>query len=213
MAAADEGLHTGPPPYWEAAKAHLRAADPIIADLIDRYESPPLRSKGRLLETLVHSIVGQQISARAADAVWSRLVTLVDDVSPEGLSAVSDTALREVGLSGRKVEYIRGIVSAAPTLSTTPWAQMSDGEIHTVLCALRGIGPWTADMLLIFCFLRPDVLPLGDIGVVRVMERLFGDGASLTPSALRSIGAKWAPYRTVATWYLWRSLDPEPVEY
>ncbi len=213
MPAADAGLHTGPPAYWAAAKAHLRTVDQTIAGLIDRYESPPLRSKGRLFETLVHSIVGQQISARAADAVWSRLVALVDDVSPEGLSAVDDAALRTVGLSGRKVEYIRGIVSAAPTLSATPWTRMSDEEIHTVLCALRGIGPWTADMLLIFCFLRSDVLPLGDIGVVRVMERLFGDGDPLTPGALRAIGAKWAPYRTVATWYLWRSLDPEPVEY
>lgn len=213
MPAADRGPKAGLPPYWEAAKAHLRAVDPIIAGLIDQYESPPLRSKGRLFETLIHSIVGQQISAVAADAIWNRLVTLVGPIEPDAFNAVTDTDLRAVGLSGRKVEYIRGVTAAAPRLAATAWADLSDGEIHKTLCALRGIGPWSADMLLIFCFLRPDVLPLGDIGVVRVMERLYGEGRSLTPAALRDIGACWAPYRTVATWYLWRSLDPEPVEY
>ena len=213
MAGADGALQTGPPPYWAAAKTYLRAADPIIAGLIDQYESPPLRSKGRLFETLIHSIVGQQISARAADAIWSRLVESVGDVSPEGVNAVPDAALRAVGLSGRKAEYIRGIVKAAPALANRPWSALSDDEIRAALTDLRGIGPWTADMLLIFCFLRPDILPLGDIGVVRVMERLYGAGQPLTPEALRTIASPWAPYRTVATWYLWRSLDPEPVEY
>jgi len=213
MAVADSPIQTGPPAYWEEAKSHLRAADEILADLINRYESPPLRSKGRLFETLVHAVVGQQISARAADAIWQRLVSLIEDVSPAPLSAVSNVALREIGLSGRKVEYLRGLIDEAPMLASTPWAQLSDDQIRKRLCALRGIGPWTADMLLIFCFLRPDILPLGDIGVVRVMERLFNDGNALKPKALAALGTRWAPYRTVATWYLWRSLDPEPVEY
>jgi len=213
MAAAEPALPTGAPSYWEAAKAHLRSVDPVVGGYIDRHEEPPLMGKGRLFETLVHSIVGQQISARAADAIWGRVKALVGTFDPDRFDAVSDDALRGAGLSGRKVEYVRGVVGAAPELDATAWATMTDQRVRDTLCALRGIGPWTADMLLIFCFLRPDVLPLGDVGVVRVMERAFGDGGPLTPERMALIGDRWRPYRSVATWYLWRSLDPEPVEY
>jgi len=184
-----------------------------VGGYIDRHEEPPLEGKGRLFETLVHSIVGQQISARAADAIWGRVEALVGAFEPSRFDTVGDDALRGAGLSGRKVEYIRGIVRQAPTLNAIPWSTMDDQRVRQTLCTLRGIGPWTADMVLIFCFLRPDVLPLGDVGVVRVMERAFGGGGRLSVEAMARIGDRWRPYRSVATWYLWRSLDPEPVEY
>ena len=201
------------PEYWQSAKDYLRTADSVIADLIERFEEPPLSSKEELFETLIHSIVGQQISAIAADAIWGRLGKLVELGIPDSFAAVKDQELRDVGLSFRKIEYIRGIIEAWPHLSTVDWNNSSDEEVRKELVALRGIGPWTVDMILIFNLLRPDILPLGDVGIVRMIERLYADGESLDQEELLEIGSKWIPYRTVACWYLWRFLDPEPVEY
>jgi DNA-3-methyladenine glycosylase II len=201
------------PDYWDVAKQHLRSVDTVIGDLIDRFEEPPLSSKEELFETLIHSIVGQQISAIAADAIWGRMGQLIDLSNPESFEQVSDQELRDVGLSFRKIEYIRGIILAWPHLSTIDWDNISDDEVRKELISLRGIGPWTTDMILIFNLLRPDILPLGDIGVVRMIERFYADGEPLGQDELLEIGSRWIPYRTVATWYLWRVLDPEPVEY
>ncbi|MGY8669773.1 MAG: DNA-3-methyladenine glycosylase family protein [Candidatus Poseidoniales archaeon] len=201
------------PDYWDVAKQHLRSVDTVIGDLIDRFEEPPLSSKEELFETLIHSIVGQQISAIAADAIWGRMGQLIDLSNPDSFEQVSDQELRDVGLSFRKIEYIRGIILAWPHLSAIDWDNISDDEVRKELISLRGIGPWTTDMILIFNLLRPDILPLGDIGVVRMIERFYADGEPLGQDELLEIGSRWIPYRTVATWYLWRVLDPEPVEY
>jgi DNA-3-methyladenine glycosylase II len=201
------------PDYWDVAKQHLRSVDTVIGDLIDRFEEPPLSSKEELFETLIHSIVGQQISAIAADAIWGRMGQLIDLSNPDSFEQVSDQELRDVGLSFRKIEYIRGIILAWPHLSAIDWDNISDDEVRKELISLRGIGPWTTDMILIFNLLRPDILPLGDIGVVRMIERFYADGEPLGQDELLEIGSLWIPYRTVATWYLWRVLDPEPVEY
>ena len=201
------------PPYWNHAKAHLRASDPILAAVIDAHEEPPLRSKGRVFETLVHAIVGQQISAKAASAVWGRLVALLKAVTPEQISRQPVAALRGVGLSGRKVEYIKGLADNARWLDTLDWTELDDDAVRKKLVSLRGVGPWTAEMVLIFTLLRPDVLPLGDIGVIRAVEQLYAGGASLTKDKVAEIAASWAPYRTVGVWYLWRHIDADPVEY
>jgi len=201
------------PPYWSDAKTHLRAVDPIMGAIIDAHEEPPLRSKGRIFETLVHAIVGQQISAKAADAVWGRFLSLVGKVTPEDILAQTVDSLRGVGLSGRKVEYIQGLAENAAWVDTFDWFTCGDDEVRKKLVSLRGIGPWTAEMALIFSLLRPDVFPLGDIGVIRSIEGLYAAGERLPIEKIEAIGAVWAPYRTVATWYLWRHLDAEPVEY
>jgi DNA-3-methyladenine glycosylase II len=138
---------------------------------------------------------------------------LIDLSNPDSFEQVSDQELRDVGLSFRKIEYIRGIILAWPHLSAIDWDNISDDEVRKELISLRGIGPWTTDMILIFNLLRPDILPLGDIGVVRMIERFYADGEPLGQDELLEIGSRWIPYRTVATWYLWRVLDPEPVEY
>jgi DNA-3-methyladenine glycosylase II len=200
------------PTYWEEAKAYLKERDSVLGELITLYEDPPLRSKRNLFETLIHSIVGQQISALAADAIWKRFLSLVGDVSPQGILAHPSEVLKAVGLSGRKVEYIQGL-AREDWLLEHPWHEESDDEVRKRLCALRGVGPWTAEMILIFSLLRPDIFPLGDIGVVRSIEKLYAEGKRLSNEELLTIGEVWKPYRTVATWYLWRSLDPEPVEY
>ena len=201
------------PEYWGAAKQYLRSADAVIGGLIDQYEEPPLSSKDELFETLIRSIVGQQISAIAADAIWGRMGLLIELKTPGSYAKVSDQELRDAGLSFRKIEYIRGIVESWPRLSLIDWGKMSDEEVSKELISLRGIGPWTVDMILIFNLLRPDIFPLGDVGVVRMIEPLYANGESLDTKELNKVGDVWAPYRTVAVWYLWRSLDPEPVEY
>ena len=201
------------PSYWSEAKAHLRSVDPVMARVIDAHEDPPLHSKQCVFETLVHAIVGQQISAKAADAVWKRLLDLLGDVTPDCIQAQRTEAMRSVGLSGRKVEYIQGLARDAAWVDTHDWSVLSDDAVRKKLIALRGIGPWTAEMVLIFSLLRPDVFPLGDIGVIRAIEDLYANGARLPIEEVTRVGAVWAPYRTVGTWYLWRHLDAEPVEY
>ena len=201
------------PAYWEEAKAHLRRVDPVLAVVIDAHEEPPLRSKLNVFETLVHSIVGQQISAKAADAVWGRFVHLVGEVSPVTIAKHSSDALRAVGLSGRKVEYILGLATESQWVATHAWMDCTNDEVTDRLLALRGVGPWTVEMVLIFSLLRPDILPLGDIGVIRAVEQLYADGKRLEKSAVAAIAEPWAPFRTVGTWYMWRHLDAEPVEY
>ena len=192
---------------------HLRTCDSTMKDLIDEFEEPPLRSHGRLFETLARAIVGQQISAKAADAVWGRLLELIKTVEPSCVLEQTPEALRSVGLSGRKVEYIQSLAERADWLSHQPWSTMSDKDVIKQLCTLRGIGPWTAEMMLIFTLLRPDVLPLGDIGVVRCIEKLYAGGQALDEAQLLKIAEPWRPYRTVGVWYLWRYLDAEPVLY
>lgn len=201
------------PLYWHDAKAHIRAVDPILAAVIDAHETPPLRSRGRVFETLVHAIVGQQISARAAAAVWGRLVALLGAVTPEQIRQQPVEALRGVGLSGRKVEYIVGLAENAAWVDSFDWTGLDEDAVRNKLVALRGVGPWTAEMVLIFSLLRPDILPLGDIGVIRAVEQLYAGGAALTKDRVAKIASSWAPYRTVGVWYLWRHLDAEPVEY
>ena len=200
--------------YWGEGKAFIRSVDPLLGAIIEGREEPPLYSRDDLFQTLVRSIVGQQISSMAAAAIWQRFVTLVGGkVTAGAVGEQDEPALRGVGLSSRKAEYILGIVTAWPHLKTVDFDSMSEKEVRQELLALRGIGPWTIDMVCIFTLLKPDILPLGDVGVVRMIERLYNDGEKLSKSECAEIGERWAPYRTVAAWYLWRGLDPEVVDY
>jgi len=201
------------PSYWNDAKAHIRAVDPILAAVIDAHEEPPLRSRGRAFETLIHAIVGQQISAAAAAAVWGRLVGLLQSVTPAQISRQPAEALKGVGLSRRKVEYIKGLAENARWVQTLDWSTLDDDAVRKKLTALRGVGPWTAEMVMIFTLLRPDILPLGDIGVIRAVEQLYAGGSALSKEQVAEIAASWGPYRTVGVWYLWRHIDADPVEY
>jgi DNA-3-methyladenine glycosylase II len=203
----------GVPPYWEAAKAHLKAVDPVLEEIITAYEEPPLRSSGRPFETIIRSIVGQQISAKAAASIWARFLALAGEISPPSVAVLAHEEMRAVGLSGRKAEYIHGLATTGAWIAEHPWTEHSDETVRKQLCALRGVGPWTANMVLMFSLIRPDILPLGDIGIVRAIESLYADKQALTPKELTAIAQPWSPYRTVACWYLWRHLDAEPVQY
>ena len=202
------------PEYWEAAKAELSAADSVLAEVIARNEEPVLSSKGNLFITLVSSIVSQQISTAAARTIWSRFEGLVGEVNPKSVLSRSHEELRGCGLSGRKAEYILGIAEAWQSgYADIDWDGLSDEEVMAALIELRGVGTWTAEMILIFTLLRPDVFPVGDIGVVRAVERLYSGGERMNNDDLIAKSRDWRPWRTVATWYLWRSIDPEPVQY
>jgi DNA-3-methyladenine glycosylase II len=202
------------PEWWGSAKLELANKDVLLKSLIEEFEEPRLSSRGDLFATLIKSIVGQQISVIAASAVWSRLFDLVGEVNPESILAKTHEELRQVGLSNRKVEYIVGIAEAwTEGLGEIDWEQMSDEEVVQELVKLRGVGRWTVQMLLIFALLRQDIFPIDDIGLIRGMEKLYNSGNSLETSELYEISEKWMPYRTMGVWYIWRSIDPEPVEY
>ena len=202
------------PGYWVTAKAELSAADSILAEVIARNEEPVLSSKGDLFLNLVSAIVSQQISTTAARTIWGRFEGLVSEVNPKSVLSRSHEELRGCGLSGRKAEYILGIAEAWQSgYADIDWDDLSDEEVMAALIELRGVGTWTAEMILIFTLLRPDVFPVGDIGVVRAVERLYSGGERMSNDDLIAKSRDWRPWRTVATWYLWRSIDPEPVQY
>lgn len=191
----------------------LGESDPLLATLIDRH--PPMRigSRGDAFQTLARSIVGQQISVKAAQSVWTRVQLACGELDPVVVLAADVSLLRGCGLSGRKVEYMRDL---AGHFITRPaglggWAGMEDTEIIDELTAVRGIGVWTVQMFLIFNLARPDVLPLADLGLRRALERGYSRGRATPARQLSRLSTLWQPWRTAATWYLWRSLDPEPV--
>ena len=203
------------PDYWPRAKRALARRDPVMAGIIRSHPRVGLRSRGDPFQTLARSIVGQQISVKAADSVWARMVGAVPVVEPSAVHALGLTHLRACGLSGRKAEYVRDLARhfTDGTIHVHRWPAMDDEAVIAELIQVRGIGRWTAEMFLMFNLLRPDVLPVDDLGLQRAASLHYRRGRPITLPALRKLGAGWAPWRSVATWYLWRSLDPVPVEY
>ena len=202
------------PEYWSEACAELCVKDPVLAKVIKKFPGPILTSKGDLFSTLIRSIVGQQISVLAADAVWGRFSALVGEISPKLILKQTPEALKNSGLSARKVEYIRGISETwTKEYAEIDWGILSDDEVKRKLIALRGVGPWTAEMILMFSLLRPDIFPIDDIGAIRAIENIYNGGEVMSKEDLLDQAENWAPWRTVATWFLWRTIDDEPVEY
>lgn len=210
-----EVLAVTKPPYWEEARAHLMKRDRVMRRLVPQFGSAHLESRGDPFVTLARSVVGQQISVKAAQSVWDRVAAQVGEVAPEPLLGQPTEALRACGLSARKVEYLRDLAQhfADERVHVAAWSGMDDEAIISELVAIRGIGRWTAEMFLMFHLMRPDVLPLDDAGLVNGVSRLYFSDEKVTRSELRELAQGWAPYRTVATWYIWRSLDPQPVAY
>ncbi|MBB5203885.1 DNA-3-methyladenine glycosylase II [Inhella inkyongensis] len=207
------------PDYWDEACRHLGKRDRVMKKLIPQFGEARLQNKGDAFTTLARSIVGQQISVKAAQSVWERFAALVGGPShklaPGAVLAHEVAGLREAGLSVRKAEYLRDLAShfEAGSVHVRQWAQMDDEAIIEELVAIRGIGRWTAEMFLIFHLMRPNVLPLDDIGLLKGISVNYFSGEPVSRAEAREVGENWAPYRSVATWYLWRSLDPLPVEY
>jgi DNA-3-methyladenine glycosylase II len=191
----------------------LSKADPQLAQLIDDYRGEALRPKKNIFLTLARAIVGQQISVKAADTVWARLEARTNGVRPQAINRLSKLELRNCGLSRSKADYITGIAAASEQLMQLDWAALSDRGCIDRLCELKGVGRWTAEMVLIFALCRADILPLADIALCRAIQNLYADGSELSEVQIRALADEWRPWRSVATWFLWRSLDPVAVEY
>lgn len=204
------------PDYWDQACQELMKNDRILKKLIPKYGTGFLVTRGDPFTTLARAIVGQQISVSAAQAVWDRMVIAVGKkVTPARILAATPETLRAAGLSGRKVEYIRDLADhfASGRLHANQWRDMDDESVIRELSTIRGIGRWTAEMFLIFNMIRPDILPLDDIGLIKAISLNYFSGEPVSRHEAREVAANWAPWRTVATWYMWRSIDPIPVEY
>ena len=215
MSPRGSGLVT--PDYWDEACRHLGKRDRVMRKLIPLHGEARLESRGDAFTTLARSIVGQQISVKAAQAVWQRFLALGsrDDacVDPSEVLAFDAQALRSAGLSLRKMEYLRDLAGhfADGAVHVEQWSAMEDEAIIEELVAIRGIGRWTAEMFLIFHLMRPNVLPLDDIGLMKGISLHYFSGEPVSRVEAREVGDAWAPFRSVATWYLWRSLDPLPL--
>lgn len=215
----EQDPHIAMPDYWKQACAHISKRDRIMRRLIAKYPEACLESRGDAFITLARSIIGQQISVKAAQSVWERFESCITSrnlpLSPSNVLKLSTEEMRSSGLSARKVEYIRDLAAhfVEEKISLAQWGQMPDEEIIAELTAVRGIGRWTAEMFLIFHMLRPNVFPLDDVGLLKGISQIYFSGEPVSRAEARELAEAWAPYKTVATWYIWRSLDPLPVAY
>jgi DNA-3-methyladenine glycosylase II len=202
------------PSYWEQAKQELMRRDRIMKKLIPQFGDLHLVRHDDPFTTLARSVVGQQISMKAADTVWQKLLLVCPKITPAQVIKAGPEQLAACGLSKRKTEYILDLADhfKAKRVHANQWAEMDDEAVIAELVAIRGIGRWTAEMFLIFNLLRPNVLPLDDQGLIQGISQNYFSGEPVSRSDAREVAANWEPWRTVATWYLWRSLDPVPVE-
>ena len=203
------------PAFWLIAKKELKKKDKKLCKIIDNYSSDFLFSKSDPFLTLARSIVGQQISVKAAQSVWDKLILKIEDINPNQVYKIHSNSLKSVGLSSQKVLYLKNLFKAFINnkLKVGLWNTMTDEEIIEDLIKIKGIGRWTAEIFLIFNLCRADIFPLDDIGMIRGICKIYNLKCSIRRDELINIGNNWNPYRSVATWYLWRSLDPIPIEY
>lgn len=203
------------PTYWHEACTALRQEDAVMDRLIHAYPDAVLITRNDPFQTLARAIVGQQISVQAADAVWARFADVATPLEPATVRVLDLDQLTACGLSRRKTEYLIDLAAHFDEgrIDPTRWSGFTDDEVVRELVQVRGIGRWTAEMFLIFNLMRPDVWPIDDIGLQKAVAVHYLNDQRPLPAALRSYGERFAPWRTVATWYLWRSLDPVVVQY
>lgn len=203
------------PDYWDEACKYLMKRDRVMKRLIPQHGDACLQTRGDAFTTLARSIVGQQISVKAAQSVWDRFAALPKRMTAANVLKLKVDDMRAAGLSARKIEYIVDLALHfdSGAIRTSAWKDMDDESIIAELVSIRGIGRWTAEMFLIFHLMRPNVLPLDDIGLINGISRNYFSGEAVSRSDAREVAAAWAPFCSVATWYIWRSLDPLPVAY
>ncbi|HVZ43524.1 MAG TPA: DNA-3-methyladenine glycosylase 2 family protein [Ramlibacter sp.] len=203
------------PEYWSEACRHLARRDRVMKRLIPQFGDARLQSRGDAFTTLARSIVGQQISVKAAQSVWNRFASLPRKMVPGNVLKLKVDDMRAAGLSARKIEYLVDLALHfdSGAIHVDSWREMQDEEIIAELVGIRGIGRWTAEMFLIFHLMRPNVLPLDDVGLISGISRNYFSGDPVSRSDAREVAAAWNPFCSVATWYIWRSLDPLPVDY
>ena len=197
------------PEYWSEATRHLAKADPVLRKLIRKFPEADIKLRGDAFQSLARAIVGQQISVKAAKSIWARFEECVGKVTAANVVARQAADLRGCGFSGQKVSYVKDLAVRFHSGEVKPrrWKAMGDEAIIEELVAVKGIGRWTAEMFLMFHLVRPNVLPVDDLGLQRAMERSYNNGRALSKDRMRKIGAPWAPWCSVGTWYMWRSLE------
>lgn len=203
-------MEQGEPSWWTEGLDHFKD-DSIMAELISTYDGEGLKGRGDLFYTIVRSIIGQQISVIAAESIWKRFEALVGQVSPENVRRYTKEEIASCGITRPKSGYILGLANDSELLINFPYSSSTESEIRKHLIQFKGVGPWTAEMVMIFALLLPDIYSPKDIGLVNAIKRLFPEVETM--DAAEEVAKQWAPYRTMASWYLWRTLDPIPVEY
>ncbi len=203
------------PDFWEKAKKHLIRKDKALGKIIKSYPKDFLFSKSDPFYTLARSIVGQQISVSAAQAVWDRFEKKIKIVKPYDVKNMHYMKLKSCGLSKQKITYLKNLSDAFIENKIKPkdWKSLDDEKIIEQLIQIKGIGRWTAEMFLIFNLCRPDIFPADDLGVIKGICVCYSLKYPISKKHAIKLSEKWKPYRSVATWYFWRSLDPIPVEY
>lgn len=201
-----------PNPHTKAVR-HLKTVDPVLASVIDRVGKCTLvpRTEGTHFDYVVRSIVYQQLSGKAAGTIHGRFLNLLSPKKPAAgqILNIAEPELRKVGLSGQKAKYIRSVAEQTHSgqLAIEKLHELSDEEIIAALTRIKGVGVWTAQMFLMFRLGRPDVLPINDLGIQKGVQLAYGLRKLPKPDRVEKIGKKWAPYRTVGSWYMWRLLD------
>ncbi|MBW0454190.1 MAG: DNA-3-methyladenine glycosylase 2 family protein [Candidatus Kinetoplastibacterium crithidii] len=198
------------PDYWEEAVSQLKKKDRILRKVIPLCEDKVLLSPGPPFLTLVRLILAQQISVKAAATVWNKFINLVgESPSPNLISMISDDLLRNIGVSKRKIDYLKDLANYFNSRGVCPekWLKMDDESIISELSRIRGVGRWTAEMFLIFNMQRPDIMPLDDFGLLKAISTHYFSGEPVSRFEAREVSVAWRPWRTVATWYLWRSIE------
>ena len=203
-------MEKGEPSWWNDAIEHFQNDD-IMAECIKTYGTDGLKGRGDLFYTIVRSIIGQQISVVAAESIWNRFEAMVGVVTPESVRKFSKEEIASCGITRPKSGYILGLANDAENLLNFPYSTSSTLDIQKHLVQFKGVGPWTAEMVMIFAILLPDIYSPKDIGLVNAIKRLFPEVETMEQA--EEVAQRWAPYRTMACWYLWRTLDPIPVEY
>ena len=203
------------PIFWEKAKKELCRKDKRLCRIIKLYPKDFLYSKSDPFYTLARSIVGQQISVKSAQAVWDKFESKAKRIEPDIILKMHFMSLKSCGLSRQKIKYLKSLSSAFIQNKINPqkWKKYSDEEIINELVMIKGIGRWTAEMYLIFNLCRPDIFPVDDIGLLKGICNCYNLNYPIKKEVAIKMSMKWKPFRSVATWYFWRSLDPIPVEY
>ena len=200
------------PAYWAEACKHLVKKDRVMKRLIPQFGDAALQTRRDAFTTLARSIVGQQSSVKAAQAVWERFAALSRTLSPAHVLKLKVDDMRAAGLSARKIDYLVDLALHFDNgkLHVKDWESMDDEAIIAELVDIRGIGRWTAEMFLNFYLQRPNVLPLDDPGLITGISQNYFSGEQVSRSDAREVAEAWKPWCSVATWYIWRSLDPAP---
>ena len=203
------------PKYWNKGKSYLSNKDKVLKKLIQTYRNEYLNLNSNYFHSLINSIIGQQISVSAADSMKTKFFKLKRNITPQTVSKLRTTDLRKCGLSRQKILYIRNISKFF--LQNKKFikniSNSSEEEIYNNLIEIKGVGNWTIHMFLMFSYGSSNIFPTGDLGFLKAISKLYKVKLPISEKKLKLLYKKWSPYSSQATWYLWRSLDPIPVNY